>query len=315
MKLVVMIPAYNEEETIAEVIKKIPDQIPAIDSIETLVINDGSTDGTARVAERAGAHKILSHRTNSGLGASFRDGINCSLDMGADIIVNTDADGQYNAGEIPKLIKPILEGKAEIVLGYRNISSLDFMPLSKKIGNKIATWVTAKVSNLPIKDAQTGFRAFSKEAALRLNLSGEYTYVQETLIQAKDKDLSVAQIRVEFRERKGNSRLISNPFSYARKAGSTIIRSYRDRAPLKVFFWIGGVFIIIGIIFGLRVLIHFFKTGVVSPYIPSAIIAPMFIVVGFLIFVLGLLADMFRTTRILQEEILYKIRKQEIDKK
>lgn len=315
MKLVVIIPAYNEEETIAKVIKEIPRKIPGIDFVQILVIDDGSTDKTVEVAKKAGADKIISHKTNLGLGVAVSNGLQCALKMNAGIIVNIDADGQYNAKEIPKLIKPLLEDKAEIVLGYRNIANLDFMPLSKRIGNKIATWVTRRVSNLPIKDAQTGFRAFSKEAALRLNLSGGYTYVQETLIQARDKGLTVVQIPIEFREREGSSRLISNPFSYAKKAGIIIIRSYRDRTPLKVFLYIGSIFLIIGLIFGLRVLINFLKTGTVSPYIPSAIIASMLIVISFVIFVLGLIADMLKTNRKLQEEILYKIKRQEIEKK
>ncbi|TET72250.1 MAG: glycosyltransferase family 2 protein [Candidatus Aminicenantes bacterium] len=315
MRLVVMIPAYNEEETIASVIKEIPRKIQRIDSVEVLVINDGSTDRTVEVAREAGADKILSHKANLGLGVTFRDGIEYALNMGADIIVNIDADEQYNAKEIPKLIIPIVENKADIVLGWRDTSNLEFVPFSKKMGNKVATWVTRRISGLSIRDSQTGFRAFSQEASLRMNLSGRYTYVQETLICAKNKDLRIEEVPVEFKERKGNSRLIYSLSSYAKEAGGIIIKSYRDYAPLKVFSYIGTVFIIVGIIFALRVLIHFLKTGMVSGRIPSAVLASMLIILGFLIFVLGLLADMLKTHRELQEEILYNLKKLKIEKK
>lgn len=312
MKLIVMIPAYNEEETIGKVIKEIPRKIQRIDSVRVLVINDGSDDRTVEVAREAGADEVLSHRTNSGLGVVFRDGLEHALRMGADIIVNIDADGQYNAREIPKLIRPILEKRAEIVLGWRDISSLSFVPFGKKAGNRVATWVIRKVCSLPVRDSQTGFRAFSQEAALRLNLSGEYTYVHETLIQAKIKHLKVGEVPVQFRERKGDSRLISSLPSYGKEAAGIIMKTYRDYAPLKIFSYLGGVFVIIGVIFALRVLVHFSKTGAVSGRVPSTVLSSMLIILGFLIFVLGLLADMFKTHRNLQEEILYKLKKMEI---
>jgi len=313
MRLVIMIPAYNEEETIASVIKEIPRKIEALDSVQVLVINDGSTDRTVEVAREAGADEILSHRTNLGLGVAFRDGLERALKMGADIIVNIDADRQYNAKEIPKLIVPIVENRADVVLGWRDTSNLEFIPFSKKIGNKIATWVTRRVSGLSIRDSQTGFRAFSQEAALRMNLSGGYTHVQETLIQAKNKGLKIEEVPVEFKERKGDSRLIYSLSSYAKEAGGIIIKSYRDYAPLKVFSYMGTVFTIVGVIFAVRVLVHFLKTGMVSGRMGSVVVASMLITLGFLIFVLGLLADMFKTHRELQEEILYKLKKMEIE--
>lgn len=307
-----MVPAYNEAEIIGNVIEEIPRKIEGLDSVQVLVINDGSTDRTAEVAREAGADEILSHRTNLGLGVAFRDGLERALKMGADIIVNMDADGQYNAKEIPKLIKPILEKRAEIVLGWRDISNLDFVSFSKKIGNQMTTWIIRKACNLSIKDSQTGFRAFSQEAALRMNLSGEYTYVHETLIQAKSKHLRIDEVPVQFRQRKGDSRLISSLPSYVKEAGGIIIKTYRDYAPLKTFSYLGTVFIIIGVIFALRVLVHFLETGMVSGRIPSAVLSSMLIILGFLIFVLGLLADMFKTHRRLQEEILYKLKKTEM---
>ena len=169
IKLVIMIPAYNEAKSICKVIMEIPRKINGIDLVTILVINDGSTDNTLEEAKRAGADKIISHKRNLGLGISFRDGLEEALSMGADIIANTDADFQYNGAEIPRLIEPILNGVADIVIGDRQINTLDQMPAGKVIGNKIATWVTRRVIKLPIRDAQTGFQAFSREAAQRMN--------------------------------------------------------------------------------------------------------------------------------------------------
>jgi len=315
MKLIVTIPAYNEEKTIGRVIQEIPRKIDGIDKVEVLVINDGSIDKTAEVARKAGADYIITHKKNLGLAKAFKNGIETALALGADIIVNIDADGQYNAKEIPKLIKPILEGKADIVIGDRQIDKLNHMPRSKKIGNKIASWVTRRLSGLPIKDAQSGFRAFSREAALRMNLLGDYTYVQETIIQAANKNLKVIEVPVEFRRREGKSRLIPNIWSYAKRAGITILRTYRDYHPLKVFLSIGLALLLVGLIFAVRVLIHYFRTGMVKPYIPSAVLSVMLITVGVITVIFGLLADMIKMQRLLLEEILYRLKKEEVENK
>jgi glycosyltransferase involved in cell wall biosynthesis len=309
MKLVVTIPAYNEEKSLGTVIKEIPKKIEGIDEIQIIIINDGSTDHTVDNAIQAGADKILSHKRNMGLAQTFRDGLNAALEMGADIIVNTDADFQYNGTEIPKLIAPILEGNADIVLGDRQIDNLDHMPRGNLWGNKLATQVTRWATGLPIKDAQTGFRAFSREAALRMNLTGEYTYTQETLIQAANKNLKIEQIPVEFRRREGKSRLISSIFRYARSAGVTIFRSFGAYHPFTIFSAIGLGCIVLGLIFGFRVIIHFFSTGMVTPYLPSALLTTVLIIVGCLAILFGLLADMLKTQRMIEEEILYRLKK------
>jgi glycosyltransferase involved in cell wall biosynthesis len=309
MKLVITIPSFNEELSLASVISEIPRTIPGIDQVQILVINDGSTDRTADVASEAGADRILSHKHNMGLAKTFHDGLNTALEMGADIIVNTDADFQYNATEIPKLILPVLEGKADIVLGDRQIDTLDHMPRGNLWGNKLATRVIRWATHLPIKDAQTGFRAFSREAALRMNLTGDYTYTQETIIQAANKNLIIAQIPVEFRRRKGESRLISSIFRYAGSAGITIFRSFGAYQPFVIFFGIGIACILFGLITGFRVIIHFLTTGYVTPYLPSALLTTVLVIVGSLAILFGLLADMIRTQRMLSEEILYRLKK------
>jgi len=311
MKLLIMIPAYNEEKTIGKVIEEIPRKIEGIDSVEVLVIDDGSTDRTAEFAKKAGADYILIHKKNLGLARTFKDGLDFSLALKADIIVNIDADAQYNAREIPKLIKPILNGEADMVLGDRCIEKLDHMPKSKKIGNKIASWVTRKLSGLPIRDAQTGFRAFSREAALKLNILGEYTYTQETIIQAAKKGLKIVEIPVEFRRREGKSRLISSIWKYAKNAGITMLRTYRDYHPFKVFVTIGALIFIAGALVALRVLLHYFATGAVTPHLPSAVLSVMLIIIGSLTIIFGLLADMLRTHRELIEDALVRIKRLE----
>ena len=309
MKLVVTIPAYNEEATIARVLKEIPRKIEGIDAIETVVVDDGSDDNTVREALLSGVDEIITHRMNMGLGITFRDGMNCALEKDADIIVNIDADGQYDTSQIDILIKPILTSQADIVLGWRDIDRLDFMSRGKKLGNKLATWVTRRLSGQPIKDAQTGFRAFSREAALKLNLFGKYTYVQETIIQAAHKDLSIAQVPIEFKARDGESRLVTNMLGYAIKAGRIIFSTYRDYYPLRFFSFIGGIFSVIGLALGIKVLVHFAQTGMVSPYIPSTILSSLLIIVGMGTIALGVFVHMLNNQRRLSEEILYRLKK------
>ena len=313
MKLVVTIPAYNEENTIGKVIKEVPREIEGIEKVEVLVINDGSTDNTVRVAKEAGADRIVGFKENKGLAPAFRLGLETALEMGADIIVNTDADFQYDQKQIPDLIRPILDGEADIVLGSRFKGWIEHMPIQKRIGNKIATWVTRIASGYPVSDAQTGFRAFTRETALRLNIMSDYTYVQETILQAVNNGMVIKEIPVNFRKREGKSRLISNIFSYAKRGAPIILRTYRDYNPLKVFSLIGGIITLLGLLMGLRVLVHYFKTGMVTPYLPSAVLTVVLLVVGLQVIILGLIADMIKTQKKLQEEILYRLKKIEFD--
>ena len=309
MKLIVTIPAYNEENTIDKVIREIPRQIDGIDLVEVLVINDGSTDNTVKVAKDAGADHIISQKENQGLAFAFRTGLEEALKRSADIIVNTDADFQYNQQQIPDLVNPILESKADIVLGSRFSGYIEHMVPQKKIGNIIATRVTRMASGFPVTDAQTGFRAFSRDAALRMNILSDYTYVQETIMQAVGHNLTMVEIPIEFRKREGSSRLMSGVFNYAKRAASTILRTYRDYNPLKVFASIGLLFIIAAIATGARVLVHYLQTGMVTPYLPSAVLTTILGIMGVQIFVFGLIADMLKTQRQIGEEVLYRLKK------
>jgi len=309
---VVVIPAFNEDKSIANVIEAIPKG--ALDKVQVLVIDDGSTDATVSQAEKAGADKVVSFDRNRGLAAAFRKGLETALDMGADIIVNIDADGQYEAREIPKLIEPIAEGRADIVLGSRFKGWIEEMPTGKRIGNILATKATSLASGMSISDSQTGFRAFSRGAALRLNVLSDYTYTQETIIQAAHKGLRIVEVPCTFRKREGRSRLISGIFDYAWRAGLAVLRTYRDYRPLRTFLFIGGLLSILGLVVGFRVLIHYLLTGMVTPYLPSAILTAVLLIVGFQIVVLGLVADMVGADRKLMEEILYRLKKDQLQK-
>ena len=310
MKLVVMIPAYNEEESIGFVIKEIPRD--CCDQVEILIIDDGSKDRTYERAKEAGADRIIRFKKNRGLAPAFRAGLETAISMGADIIVNTDADGQYDGKEIPALIKPILEGKADVVLGSRTKGTIEEMPLGKRIGNAMATYVTRQLSGRYVSDAQTGFRAFTRDLALHLNVLSDYTYVQETLMQIAHHDVVMVEVPITFRKRvSGKSRLIGNIFNYARRSGTTIIRTYRDFQPLKTFIIIGGCFILPGIVAGIIVLQHYLSTGIVAGKLPMALLSVLLIVLGFQSILIGIVADMLKSQRKVQDEILYRLKKQE----
>src|SRR3989338_2997522 len=309
MKVFVMIPAYNEEFTIARVIKEIKQ---ASRDYRILVVDDGSKDNTFEVAKKAGAHYVIKNKKNLGLAQAFKRGLEECLKLKADIIVNIDADFQYNALEIPRLIQPILDEKADIVLTDRKVLNLSHMPFGKKYGNLISTLVTRFVSGFPVRDAQSGFRAFSRDAALKLNIFSDYTYVQETIIQAVDKKLKILQMPCEFRARHGKSRLISNLFSYAKKAGLTIIRSFVRYKPLKALLTISFLPLILGILLGLRFL-YFFLIGD-KGHVQSLILAAILLIIGFQIIVLAFIADTIGANRKVNEELLYLQKKKEFSK-
>ena len=306
MKVVVSIPTYNEENTIGAVVAEIPRDIA--DQVLVVIVDDGCSDKSVERAKKAGADVIVSHRKNKGLAKAFNRGIAEGLKHKADIIINTDADGQYVGGEITKLIKPIVDGEADVVLGSRFAGWIEEMPLQKRIGNNIATYITSFLAGIPITDAQTGFRAFSYDAALKLHTLSEYTYTQENIIQAAYEGLKIVEVPITFRKREGKSRLISNIFSYAAKSGITILKTYRDYKPLRTFTFIGGILSIAGFITGLRVLIHWIKTGMVTPYMPTAILTAVLLIIGFQVIVLGLIADMVGSNRKRLDEILYRQR-------
>jgi len=308
-KLVVMIPAYNEEAHIGLVIKEIPNKIPGIDKIEVLVIDDGSTDKTILEAKKAGATHILVNTKNSGLAFTFQKGMDYALSLGADIIVNTDADFQYNQKQIPSLVKPILEGKADIVSGNRQVSDLDHMVFAKKYGNMLGTKVVSKAAGYHIHDASSGFRAYSKEAALRLFVTSTHTYTHDTLIQASRKNLKVVEVPVDFRKRSGHSKLIKSVSSHIRKSMETIIRNTLMYNSMRTTGIIGSALIVLGLIPIFRWFILTYIVHAGGEYIQSVILGMMLVVFGGLTIGLGFLSDLVAINRRHLEEILYKVKK------
>ena len=314
LKVVVMIPAYNEGRTVGQVIRNIPRG--CAEKVEVLVIDDGSKDNTVEQAWEAGADRVISHKTNLGLGTTFKDGINESLRMGGDIIVNIDSDGQFDPTDIPKLLAPILANRADMVTcsRFKDPRLIPKMPKLKIIGNKFFAKLLNLFLNRHYHDTQCGFRAYSREAALHLTLFSKYTYTQEVFIDLVKKSFRIVEVPCKvIGERKGKSRVVKNILSYGLKVSLIIVRSTRDYEPLK-FFGLPGIFMFsIGILSSLVLFIRWTIIGKVNPYMIIVYANVFLIIIGFLFVVLGLIADMLDRNRQLQEEILYKLKKKEIE--
>ncbi|MBW3632360.1 MAG: glycosyltransferase family 2 protein [Chloroflexi bacterium] len=308
MKLVVMIPAFNEEATIARVVREIPRSFQGVTAVEVLVCDDGSTDETVSAAIEAGADHIVRLRRNFGLTTAFSTGLQAALAQGADIIVNTDADGQYDAHEISKLIAPILAGEADMVSGNRQVADLTHMPRSKKYGNRLGSWMLRTVASSPVLDASSGFRAFSRECALRLNPFIGHTYTHQTLIQAAHNGLVVKEVYVSFRRSAregGRSRLIGGVGTHVIKSLGTIVRSLTTYRPLAVLGRLGLAFVIGAGVLGLIPLVNWIQQGNTEGHLQSLIAAVALALVGLQLLVLALLADAVSTVRRLVEEVLF----------
>ncbi|MBN2412346.1 glycosyltransferase family 2 protein [candidate division KSB1 bacterium] len=308
MKLIIQIPCYNEETTLPRTLADLPRKIDGIDSIEILIIDDGSTDNTVKVARELGVNYIVSFPQNKGLAKVFNSGIDACLKLGADIIVNTDADNQYCGDDIEKLIHPIIKGDAEIVIGDRNTGEIEHFSWIKKKLQRYGSWVVRHLSDTDIPDATSGFRAFSREAALQMNVVTRFTYTLETIIQAGKKNLAVSHVPIRTNEKLRESKLFKSNWQYIKRSVSTILRIYTMYEPFKMFSYIGGGFFLAGFLIGLRFLFYYlFVSG--AGHIQSLILAAVLLIVGFQIFVIGLLADIIGSNRQLIENILYRIRK------
>lgn len=308
MKLIITIPAYNEEKSIGKVIRSVPRKIKGIDKVEVLVANDGSTDNTVKKAEKAGADHIISNKRNLGLAKTFKRAVEKALSLGADIIVNTDADNQYEQREIPKLLKPIFGGKADMVIGDRQVERLDHMPPSKKYGNIIGSWVIRKLTGTDVRDASSGFRAFTQEAAQNFNLLSTHTYTHETIIQAVNKDLTIVEVPVTFKKREyGQSRLISGVWSHIKRSVATIVRTILMYKAFKYLVALGLLLMGIGFLGVLRFLCFFLTSGGAG-HVQSLIVSSILISVGFMTAVMGILADLIGINRKMVEEIRSELR-------
>ena len=308
MNLIVMIPAYNEEQTIGRVIKEIPRKIDGIDKVKILVVDDGSTDKTVAIAKEAGADKIVRHPINRGVGVAFSTGLDEALKNGADIIVNLDADGQFNPGDIPKLIKPIIDKESDIVIGSRFLDKdmRPDMPFMKRIGNNIFTNLINKMAKTKLTDTQCGFRALSREVAMNIILFGKFTYTQEVLLDAAKKGFKVKEIPIKVYEREnGKSKVVKSWYHYGLKAISIILRNYCDVRPLTIFASLALIIFIAGSIPFVHTLIYYMKFNMFTGVVGSALLSGFLFLTSLMILTFGILADMFKRQRQIQEKILY----------
>lgn len=308
MKLIIQIPCYNEAETLEIALNDLPKHIDGIDEIEYLIINDGSKDNTVEVARNWGVHYVVNFKRNKGLAKGFMAGLDACLRNGADIIVNTDADNQYNGDDIEKLVRPILEGKTDIVIGERPIDQTEhFSPLKKKLQH-FGSWVVRKASNSDIPDAPSGFRAYSREAALRLNVTNEYTYTLETIVQAGREKIAMTSVPIRTNGELRPSRLFSSMFGYVKKSMVTIVRAYVMYKPLAFFSIIALIPFLIGTGLGIRYLV-FMAMGTAGGHVQSLILAAVLLMIGFMTFMIGLQADLIAKNRKLLQDIQYQVRK------
>lgn len=312
MKLIIQIPCYNEEQTLESALNALPKHIGGIEEIEYLIINDGSQDKTVDVAKAWGVHYIVNFKRNKGLACGFMAGLDEALKQGADIIVNTDADNQYCGDDIEKLVAPILGGCADIVIGERPIDSISHFSFLKKKLQHLGSWVVRVVSDTDIPDAPSGFRAISRDAALRLHVINEYTYTLETIIQAGQEKIAITSVPIRTNAEIRPSRLFHSIPSYIKKSGLTIIRAFMMYKPLKFFGIVGMIPFCLGVILGIRYLIYL-SIDSSAGHIQSLILAAVLLLAGMQTFVLGLHADIQAANRKMIEEIKYHIKKMEYD--
>jgi glycosyltransferase involved in cell wall biosynthesis len=310
-KLIIQVPCYNEEGTLAIALNALPRQVPGVDKVEWLIINDGSTDKTIEVARANGVDHVVDLGTHQGLARGFMAGLDACLRHGADIIVNTDADNQYNADDIPKLIEPIVKGEAEIVVGARPITEIEhFSPLKKTL-QKMGSWVVRAASNTDVADAPSGFRAMSRKAAMQLNVFSQYTYTLETIIQAGQKHMAIVSVPIRTNGYLRPSRLMKSMRAYIQRSILTILRIFITYKPLRFFTLAGMLPFTLGTLIGLRWLYFFIVEESTRTRIPSLILAAILILIGVQLFIFGIIADIVAVNRKLLEDIQQRVKRVE----
>ena len=308
MKLIIQIPCFNEAETLEVTLNDLPKHIDGIDEIEYLIIDDGSHDNTAEVAKKWGVHYVVRFRRNKGLAKGFMAGLDACLKNGADIIVNTDADNQYCGADIETLVRPILDKKAHIVIGERPIDDTEhFTPLKKKLQH-FGSWVVRKASKTTIPDAPSGFRAYSREAAMRINVINDYTYTLETIVQSGREKMAVMSVPIRTNLELRESRLFHSMWGYIKKSMLTIVRTYLMYRPLYFFFMLGSILALVGVGFFVRYFV-FFCSGEGGGHLQSLILASTLLIVGFQTIVVGLLGDVISANRKILQDVQYHVRK------
>ena len=306
MKLIIQIPCYNEADTLAIALAALPRKVQGFDEVEWLIIDDGSTDETINVALESGVDHIVRHTHNQGLARGFMSGLDASLHYGADVIVNTDADNQYNAGDIPALVVPVLEGEADIVVGARPIETIEHFSPIKKLLQKLGSWVVRVASSADIPDAPSGFRAMSRKAAQQLVVFSDYTYTLETIIQAGQKNMAITSVPIRVNEDLRPSRLVKSIPSYIQRSIVTIIRIFVIYRPFRFFGIIGTLLFFIGFLVGLRFL-YYYMTGEGDGHVQSLILASVLIGIGFQTILVAFMADLLAANRKLMEDIRYRM--------
>jgi glycosyltransferase involved in cell wall biosynthesis len=314
LKLIIQIPCYNEEQTLGVTLAALPRTIAGIDIVEWLIIDDGSRDQTVAIAQKYGVDHIIKFSRNQGLAKAFMAGLEASLKAGADIIVNTDADNQYCAEDIPGLVQPILLGQAEIVVGARPINQIRHFSPIKKALQKLGSWVVRIASNTKIPDAPSGFRAMSRNAALQLNVFNDYTYTLETIIQAGQKGIAITYIPIRINPQLRRSRLVKSIPTYVKRSVFTIVRIFMTYKPMRSFLLLGMIPFSAGFLLGIRWLIYFLA-GTERTRIPSLILAAILMLIGFQLWILALVADLMSVNRKLLEEIQLRMRRADLEKK
>jgi len=307
-KLIIQMPCYNEEGTLAIALNALPRQVPGIDKVEWLIINDGSADKTIEVAKANGVDYVVDLGTHQGLARGFMAGLDACLRHGADIIINTDADNQYNADDIPKLVEPILKGEAEIVVGARPITEIEhFSPLKKTL-QKLGSWVVRAASGTEVADAPSGFRAMSRKAALQLNVFSQYTYTLETIIQAGQKNMAIVSVPIRTNGYLRPSRLMKSMRAYIQRSILTILRIFIVYKPLRFFTLAGAVPFSIGTLIGCKWLYHFIVEESTRTRLPSLILAAILILIGVQLWIFGIVADIIAVNRKLLEDIQQRVK-------
>lgn len=315
MKLIIQIPCLNETATLPAVLQDLPAHIPGVDTIETLVIDDGSTDGTAELATALGVDHVVRHRGHKGLAMAFQTGIDTCLKLGADVIVNTDGDHQYPGSAIPRLLAPILDNDADIVIGDRQVEQIEHFSGQKKLLQKVGSWVVRVASDTDVPDAPSGFRAYSREAALRLYVTSDFSYTAENLIQAGKRRLTITHVPIETNPETRPPRLHKGNWSFVKQQASTIVRTFTYFEPLRSFSYLAAPFFLVGLALLGRFFFVYLFGDAYQRLLQSVTIGAALLVIGFLIFIVGLLADAVANHRRLTEELLYRVRSMDSDER
>jgi glycosyltransferase involved in cell wall biosynthesis len=311
-KLIIQIPCLNEAETLPATLADLPDQIEGIDQVEILIVDDGSTDGTCQVAQECGVDHLVRFPRHRGLAKGFAAGLDACLRLGADVIVHTDADGQYPGEDIPRLVAPILAGEADIVIGDRGVGAVEHFSASKRMLQRLGSRVVSALAGIEVGDVTSGFRAYSREAALRLNITSDFTYTLDSLIQSGNKPITIVTVPTRSNAPTRPSRLFSGVPEYIRRQAPSILRLYMVYQPLRTLSVVSGLFLLPGLLLGLRFLYFYFTEGGMG-HVQSLILATILLIVGVQVLILGLVGDLMATNRRLLEDTLYRLRRLELE--